>query len=223
MREPLGHFAWLLMTPSRYRRRAWTTICAVALQAALLPAQPIERSIALGVAVPAGDYAKTRTVGPAIRAGFTIGSAETRRARLRIELEGAWLLSRGVNSGVGYADPGSLSAMSVLASLVVGRRPTQGMAPYFLTGLAIQSLTIPGLRNSYGSTFGVRVRRRITTSLRNASIVRGDGTTLGADRLWHKRRLRNGRIYSNYGWDSLLIPSGRTRVAAAKAMGVLRA
>ena len=129
----------------------------MSLQAAQLPAQTIERSLALGVVAPVGSFAESRTVGPAVRAGVTVGNAENRRTLLRIELEGAWFLSRGAKSGAGYTNRGSLSATSVLASLVVGRRPTEDMAPYFLTGLAIQRLTIPGVRNPYGSTFGVRV------------------------------------------------------------------
>lgn len=153
----LCHFAWCLMAALRSLRHRSLAFAGAALCGVSLRAQPIERSVALGVVLPAGDYSQFRTIGPAVRAGVAFGDPDVRRVRLRVEFEAAWLLSRGARSGFANSDPGSLTAMSLLASGVFGRRPREGFAPYLITGIAIQSLTIPGQRNPYGSTFGLRV------------------------------------------------------------------
>ena len=130
---------------------------ATLFRCASLGAQPVERSLALGVVLPAGDYARLRTIGPAVRAAVAFGDLETRRVRLRLELEGVWLRSRGARPGVANSDPGSLTALSVVATGVFGPRSRGGVAPYVIAGVALQSLTIPGTRNPYGSTLGLRV------------------------------------------------------------------
>ncbi len=156
--DSAGHFARYLMPASNCLRRRASVLASAALLVCMnLRAQPVERSVGLGLTLPAGDYAKFRTIGPAVRAGVAFGDPDTRHVRLRLEFEAAWLLSRGSKPGFANSDPGSLTATSFLASAVFGRRPREGFAPYFITGVALQSLTIPGRRNPYGSTIGLRV------------------------------------------------------------------
>lgn len=166
--KSLGHFAWSLMRALHSVEFHSIMLAAAALfGCARLRAQPVERSVALGVVLPAGDYAQFRTIGPAVRVGVAFGDPDERRVRLRVEFEAAWLLSRGARSGFANSDPGSLTAMSLVASGVFGRRPREGFAPYLIAAVALQSLTIPGRRNPYGSTLGLRVgaglQRRVGT------------------------------------------------------------
>lgn len=153
-----SHFDRSLMPALRFLGRRSAVLAGAAVFCSVnLRAQPVERSVALGVVLPAGDYAQFRTIGPAVRAGVAFGDPEARRIRLRVEFEAAWLLSRGPKPGFAKSDPGELTATSLLVSAVVGRRPIEGFAPYFIAGVALQSLTIPGRRNPYGSTLGLRV------------------------------------------------------------------
>lgn len=149
--------AWSLMPELQSLTHRALALAIAAFVGVSLPAQSIERSIALGAVLPAGDYARLRTLGPALRAGVAFGDPEARRVRLRLEFEAAWMLSRGAQSGFVNSDPRSLTAMSLVASAVFGRRPREGSAPYLLTGVALQRLMIQGQRNPYGSTFGLRV------------------------------------------------------------------
>lgn len=117
-------------------------------------AQAVSPTLAVGIAVPTGQYGVHRSAGPLLRAGLTMGAPE-RHVRLRLEGEGAWLLDRtGAPATLGSQD-GTLRATGLLLTLVAG--PHLGRyTPYLLVGAGPQWIRVAGATNPYGATLGVR-------------------------------------------------------------------
>jgi hypothetical protein len=135
-------------------------ICLIAAAATIagtpLGAQSVERSLAVGLAIPTGGLGAQRTAGPALRAAATFGDRQRRHVRLRLELEGAWLIGDERRAGSGSWRTGTMRTVSGLASMLVGATGTPAVAPYFVVGVGVQRMSIVGVTNPYGLTFGVR-------------------------------------------------------------------
>ena len=121
-----------------------------------LGAQSVERSVAVGIAVPTGGLGVQRTAGPTLRAAATFGDRQRRPARLRLELEAAWLRGDERRPAVSSWSAGTFRAVSGLASIVIGAVGTPRVAPYLTGGLGLQRMSVAGVTNPYGLIFGVR-------------------------------------------------------------------
>lgn len=119
-------------------------------------AQSVQAGVSGGLAVPTGDYGKTRIPGPLVRGTLTFGGQE-RRVRPRADIEVAWLLDQADDATVGFGSSrqGTLRAVSALASIVMGPAGA-GFAPYVIAGAGGQRLRVAGSRNPYGTVGGVR-------------------------------------------------------------------
>ncbi len=121
-------------------------------------AQPPEPSVAVGLALPRGDFGARHAPGPVVRGGLTYGDRARSHVRLRLDLEAALLPGRAPH-------PGTFQSVSALVSLLVGATAAPPVAPYGLVGLAVERLAITGARNPYGTTVGLRagfgVRARV--------------------------------------------------------------
>jgi opacity protein-like surface antigen len=130
--------------------------CIATLAVGTLRAQSVETSLALGAVVPTGDYASRLTVGPVLRGAVAFGDPQVRTVRARIDVEAAWLRSRNPGQDPNYSDSGTLRAVSVMASVIVGASTAERVAPYGLAGIGLQRLSADAA-NPYGTTAGVRI------------------------------------------------------------------
>ena len=135
-------------------------VCVIAIAGTLaidgVNAQSVEPSLALGVALPTGGLSAQRTAGPVLRAAVALGDRQRRHVRLRLELEGAWLVGDARRAESGSWSAGTFRAVSGLATMVVGATGSPQVAPYLLVGMALQRMAVVGVRNPYGMTIGVR-------------------------------------------------------------------
>ena len=51
---------------------------------------------------------------------------------------------------------GTFRTVSGMASMVVGARGTPAVAPYLVVGMGLQTMSVVGVTNPYGLSFGVR-------------------------------------------------------------------
>ena len=137
-------------------RTAFLIVSATMLAVVRVSAQSVEPSLALGVAVPTGGLGAQRSAGPLLRAAVTLGNRERRHVRFRLELEGAWLVGDERRAVSRSWSAGMFRAVSGLATMVVGARGTPTVAPYLIIGMGLQRLSVVGVTNPYGMTFGVR-------------------------------------------------------------------
>ena len=151
--RPLSSFQ---MTYRALLRTLSLIVCAATVGVARICAQTLEPSVALGVAVPTGGLSAQRTAGPLVRGAVTFGDRQRRHVRLRLELEGAWLVGGERRAGSGSWSAGTFRAISGLATLVVGARGSPAVAPYLIVGMGLQRMAVSGATNPYGMTFGVR-------------------------------------------------------------------
>jgi hypothetical protein len=119
-----------------------------------LSAQPVSHGVAIGVAVPTGDYGETRHPGPLAHVSLTFRDPE-RRIRFRVEGEGVWFPVRDDSSPIPSSSAGDLKILSILASVLLA--PNSGsVRPYFIIGGGPQWLSVPNSINPYGLLLGVR-------------------------------------------------------------------
>ncbi len=133
-----------------------SALALLLITAPVLTAQDLERSIAIGAAVPVGSVGTNRSMGPLLRGGVTLGDRQRRHVRLRLDLEGSWLQGDSLASSGSWRG-GTLAAISGFASMVVGATSEEPSAPYFVLGLGIQRLAIAGVTNPYGATLAGRI------------------------------------------------------------------
>jgi hypothetical protein len=145
-------------TVSRSRSLAWRCYLVLIGVVAAIPcdlsAQAVSPGVALGVAVPTGDYGETRSPGPLANLSLTFREPES-RIRFRVEGEAVWLSGRGDSSPFPSSSSGDLRILSVLASMLLAPN-TGGVRPYFVIGGGPQWLSVPNGVNPYGTLYGVR-------------------------------------------------------------------
>ncbi len=158
--------------------RLLAVICAALGAVVVAPvsasAQAVRLGVAGGVAVPIGAYGETRSSGPLVRGSVMIGGLE-RRVRFRGDVEAAWMLAADDHaSTVPGSHFGTLRALSVLGSVLIGGTGP-GFAPYVIAGLGAQRLRVDGSSNPYGTTIGARigagVRWRVGRTLLHAELT----------------------------------------------------
>ena len=120
---------------------------------ARLVSQEIHPGLALGVAVPADDYAKTHRTGPLTQLFVVFGGAD-QRLRVRVEAEGVWFPGR-VPANTVSSTSGDMRILSGIATLMIGPRG-HGARPYFLLGAGPQWVSVPKVTNPYGYVPGAR-------------------------------------------------------------------
>jgi hypothetical protein len=141
------------------RSRICASVCVILLGVAgVVPceasAQPVSPGVAIGVAVPIGDYGETRSPGPLAHLSLTFGEPG-RRVRFRVEGEGAWMPGREDPSPFPSSADGNLRILSILGSVLLAPN-TGSVRPYFIIGGGPQWLAVPDNVNPYGRVFGVR-------------------------------------------------------------------
>jgi hypothetical protein len=152
----LGRFPRQSMMTVPLNRTVFAIGIATAIAVARVSAQSVERSVALGVAVPTGGLGAFRSLGPLLRGAVTLGNRERRNVRLRLELESAWLVGDEKRAPSGSWSAGTFHTVSGLAAMIVGARGTPSAAPYLLLGLGMQQMSVEGAKNPYGLSVGVR-------------------------------------------------------------------
>lgn len=120
---------------------------AVLLLPTLGRAQLITPQVAAGIAAPTGPLGEARSPGPALRGAVLVG-APTRRVRLRIAADAAWMPGSQAAASQ-YASAGDLRVLSVSGSVVLAPRG-EGAAAYVLLGGGVQGMRVAGQRNPYG-------------------------------------------------------------------------
>lgn len=153
------------------------TICG-----APLGAQSVEQSLAVGVAVPTGALGEQRSAGPALRAGLTFGDRQRHDVRLRLELEGAWLLGRAPGASSDPWAARTVQTVSGTASMVLGATGTPAAAPYFVLGMGLQRMSgsldvttprdlIVGVRGGIGLQWQLGRRTMFAEASAHASFI----------------------------------------------------
>ncbi len=154
--EMRGVLSTAFASTRRHRSHVAIALALVLIATTDLTAQDLERSVAVGAAIPFSGVGTNRSVGPVLRAGVTLGDRQRRHVRLRLDLEGGWLQGDSLASSGSWSG-GTLAAVSGFASMVIGAAGDVRRSPYFVFGLGIQRLAIAGVSNPYGATFAGRI------------------------------------------------------------------
>ena len=123
--------------------------------------------VALGVAVPSGDYGDTRGTGPLAQL-FVVFGGPDRRLRLRLDAEGVWLPARGPDNPVSIPG-GDMRILSGIANLIIGPRGSEAR-PYFLFGVAKQWVSVTNGTNPYGAVPGARAGFGVEVPIRHWTV-----------------------------------------------------